>query len=39
MVGDGFDVQGSELFANMPNSTQAFDVKYIEASNYTDFYT
>ena len=37
-VGDGYDVQGSELFANMPNVTEAFDVEYINATNYTDFY-
>lgn len=38
MANDGFDVTGSELYANMPNSTEAFDVTYIEAANYTDFY-
>lgn len=38
MIGDGFDVTGSELFAMLPNSTDAFTVEYIEAANYTDFY-
>jgi len=38
MANDGFDVLGSELYANMPNATEAFDVTYIEADNYTDFY-
>ena len=37
-VGDGFDVTGAELYAAMPNSTAAFEVEYIEAANYTDFY-
>ena len=35
---DGFDVSGSELYAMLPNSTDFFDVEYIEAANYTDFY-
>jgi len=38
MANDGFDVTGAELFANMPNSTEAFDVTYIEAATYIDFY-
>ena len=39
MVNDGFDVMGSELYANLPNSTSAFDVTYVDIENYTDFYT
>ena len=38
MTGDGYDVLGSELYANLPNSTEAFEVRYIEAADYTDFY-
>jgi len=38
MTNDGFDVMGSELYAALPNSTEAFDVRYIESANYTDFY-
>jgi len=32
------DITGSELFAMLPNSTDAFEVEYITADNYTDFY-
>jgi len=32
------DVTGSELFAMLPNSTDAFEVEYINSTNYTDFY-
>ena len=32
------DVTGPELFAMLPNSTDAFEVNYINATNYTDFY-
>lgn len=28
----------SELYAMLPNSTTAFDVTYVDAANYTDFY-
>ena len=38
MTGDGFDVTGAELYAALPNVTEAFDVTYIDAANYTDFY-
>lgn len=38
MTGNGGDVTGEELFAMLPNSTTAFEVKYITAVNYTDFY-
>ena len=38
MAGDGFDVYGSELYANMPNATEAFEVDYIEAADYMSFY-
>jgi len=38
MTGDGFDVTGAELFANMPNATSAFEVTYVDIENYTDFY-
>lgn len=30
MTGDGFDVTGAELFANMPNATTAFEVTYVD---------
>jgi len=30
MAGDGFDVTGAELFANMPNATTAFEVTYVD---------
>jgi len=36
--GDGFDVSGEQLFANMPNATSAFEVTYSDISGYTDFY-
>ena len=36
-IDDG-DVTGSELYKMMPNSTEAFEVEYIEAASYTDFY-
>ena len=32
------DVTGSELFAMLPNGTDAFEVEYINSTNYTDFY-
>ena len=32
------DVTGPELFAMLPNGTDAFEVEYIDAANYTDFY-
>lgn len=32
------DVTGPELFAMLPNVTDAFEVKYINATNYTDFF-
>ena len=38
MTGDGFDVTGAELYAALPNGTEAFDVTYIDAANYMDFY-
>lgn len=38
MANDGFDVLGSELFANMPNATEAFEVTYIDSTEYIDFY-
>ena len=38
MTGDGNDVMGSELFAMLPNSTEAFEVKYVDNLNYTEFY-
>jgi len=38
MTGNGGDVLGSQLYAALPNSTDAFDVRYITAENYTDFY-
>lgn len=39
MIGDGFDVSGSELAAALPNATTAFDVKFIDSNmNYTEFY-
>ena len=38
MTGNGGDVMPSELFAALPNSTDAFEVTYVNAANYTDFY-
>ncbi len=38
MTGDGFDVTGEELFAALPNSTDAFAVTYVDDLNYTEFY-
>ena len=38
MTGNGADVTGAELFAMLPNSTDAFEVTYVNAANYTDFY-
>ena len=38
MTNDGNDVMGSELFAMLPNSTEAFEVKYVDDMNYTEFY-
>ena len=38
MTNDGFDVTGEELFAALPNSTEAFEVKYVDGLNYTEFY-
>lgn len=38
MTGDGSDVTGAELYSNMPNSTEAFDVTYLDATGYLDFY-
>jgi len=38
MTNDGNDVMGSELFAMLPNSTEAFEVKYVDDLNYTEFY-
>ena len=32
------DVTGPELFAMLPNGTDAFEVEYINSTNYTDFY-
>ena len=32
-VGDGFDVSGEELFAMLPNGTDAFEVKYVDGLN------
>ena len=37
-VGDGFDVSGEELFAMLPNGTDAFEVKYVDGLNYSSFY-
>ena len=34
----GEDFTGSELYAMLPNSTEAFNVKYIEVADYHDFY-
>ena len=38
MAGDGNDVTGPELFAMLPNSTDAFEVTYVDDKNYTEFY-
>ena len=38
MTGDGGDVTGEELFAALPNSTDAFEVTYKDGLNYTEFY-
>ena len=38
MENDGNDVKGSELFALLPNSTDAFEVTYKDNLNYTEFY-
>lgn len=38
ITGNGGDVSGAELYAMLPNSTDAFDVTYVNAANYTDFY-
>ena len=38
MENDGFDVMGSELTAMLPNSTDAFEVKYIDGQTYNEFY-
>ena len=32
------DVTGAELFAMLPNSTDAFEVTYVDDKNYTEFY-
>lgn len=34
----GEDYTGSELYSMLPNSTEAFNVKYIEVAHYHDFY-
>ena len=38
MTNNGGDVSGAELFAMLPNSTDAFEVTWTDAANYTDFY-
>lgn len=38
MTGDGNDVMGSELYAMLPNATDAFEVSYHDNLNYTEFY-
>ena len=38
MTEDGHDVMGSELYAMLPNSTEAFEVTYKDNLNYTEFY-
>ena len=38
MTNDGGDVSGAELYDMLPNSTEAFDVTYVNATNYTEFY-
>jgi len=35
MTGDGGDVKGSDLYAMLPNSTDAFEVIYKNDLNYT----
>ena len=32
------NVSGAELFAMLPNSTDAFEVTYVDDKNYTEFY-
>ena len=29
---------GADLYAMLPNATDAFEVTYVDAANYTDFY-
>jgi len=38
MTGDGGDVTGSDLYAMLPNSTDAFEVTYKNNLNYSEFY-
>ena len=38
MTGDGNDIMGSDLFAMLPNATDAFEVTYKDNLNYTEFY-
>ena len=38
MTNNGGDVSGAELYAMLPNSTDAFDVTYVNATDYTEFY-
>ena len=38
ITGNGGDVSGQELYNMLPNATSAFDVTWITAANYTDFY-
>ena len=38
MTNDGYDVNGSEFAAMLPNATSAFEVTYKDIANYTDFY-
>ena len=38
VTGNEGDVSGKELYAMLPNSTEAFDVTYVNATDYTEFY-